>query len=173
MANIAISQPIDRVEEPAAVNESGSGHLLQRLPSLAAAATLAMLIAMTMGTAISIRSINHFQIDLRFEKLVDSISLEVDAEFNKSLSELAAIRRSSRRPTPFPPNSSAYSLTQLEPVHAGYFKIEKGEVWPLREKAFQRYLATVGGQRSVPGHLEAGMDKFEGIWFVVHDKNPR
>ncbi len=51
-----------------------------------------MLLAMTLATAISIRSINQSQSDLRFEELVDSVSLEVDSEFNKSLSELAAIR---------------------------------------------------------------------------------
>lgn len=51
-----------------------------------------MLLAMTLATAISIRSINQSQSDLRFEELVDTISLEVDSEFNKSLSELAAIR---------------------------------------------------------------------------------
>lgn len=92
MANLAISQPLNRVEDTAAANESESGHLLQRLPSLAAAATLAMLLAMTIGTAISIRSINISQSNLRFEKLVDSVSLEVDTEFSKSLSELAAIK---------------------------------------------------------------------------------
>jgi signal transduction histidine kinase len=51
-----------------------------------------MLLAMTLATAISIRTINQSQSDLRFEELVDSVSLEVDSEFNKSLSELAAIR---------------------------------------------------------------------------------
>jgi len=80
------------VQASAPGKEAAAGHLLKRLPSLAAAATLAMLLAMTLATAISIRSINQSQSDLRFEELVDSISLEVDAEFNKSLSELAAIR---------------------------------------------------------------------------------
>ncbi len=51
-----------------------------------------MLLAMTLATAISIRSINQSQSDLRFDELVDSVSLEVDSEFNKSLSELAAIQ---------------------------------------------------------------------------------
>jgi signal transduction histidine kinase len=92
LANPAISQRIKRVEELATGKEAGAGHLLQRLPSFAAAATLAMLLAMTLATAISIRSINQSQSDLRFEELVDTVSLEVDAEFNKSLSELAAIR---------------------------------------------------------------------------------
>lgn len=92
LANPAISQPVNRTEDSVTGNDSGSGHLLQRLPSLAAAATLAMLLAMTLGTAISIRSINQSQSDLRFEELVDSVSLEVQSEFNKSLSELAAIK---------------------------------------------------------------------------------
>lgn len=73
-------------------NDDSAGHLLQRLPSFAAAATLAMLLAMTLATAISIRAINQSQSGLRFEELVDSVSLEVDSEFKKSLSELAAIR---------------------------------------------------------------------------------
>ena len=51
-----------------------------------------MLLAMIVGTAISIRSINHSQSDLRFEKLVGSVSLEVDAEYDKSLGELAGIK---------------------------------------------------------------------------------
>ena len=51
-----------------------------------------MLLAMTIATGISIRSINQSQSDLRFGELVDTVSMEVDAEFNKSLSELAAIR---------------------------------------------------------------------------------
>ena len=92
MANPAVSQPVNHVQASAPGKEAAAGHLLKRLPSLAAAATLAMLLAMTLATAISIRSINQSQSDLRFEELVDSISLEVDAEFNKSLSELAAIR---------------------------------------------------------------------------------
>jgi len=92
LANPAISQPITRIEDQQDAIQAATGHLLQRLPSLAAAATLAMLLTMTLATAISIRSINQSQSDLRFEELVGSISLEVDAEFNKSLSELAAIR---------------------------------------------------------------------------------
>lgn len=92
MANPAVSQPLNHVEASTPGKEAAAGHLLKRLPSFAAAATLAMLLAMTLATAISIRSINQSQSDLRFEELVDSISLEVDAEFNKSLSELAAIR---------------------------------------------------------------------------------
>ncbi|MCH7983109.1 MAG: CHASE domain-containing protein, partial [Chloroflexi bacterium] len=92
MANPAISQPFNGIEDPAAGSDSGSGHLLQRLPSFAAAATLAMLLAMTVATAISIRTINQTRSDLRFQELVDTVSLEVDAEFNKSLSELAAIK---------------------------------------------------------------------------------
>ena len=92
MANLAVSQPLTHVEATAPGKEAAAGHLLKRLPSLAAAATLAMLLAMTLATAISIRSINQSQSDLRFEDLVDSISLEVDAEFKKSLRELAAIR---------------------------------------------------------------------------------
>ena len=92
MANPAVSQPLNHVGTSAPGKEAAPGHLLKRLPSFAAAAILAMLLAMTLATAISIRSINQSQSDLRFEELVDSISLEVDAEFNKSLSELAAIR---------------------------------------------------------------------------------
>jgi len=92
LANPAIPRLLKQGEQPSSTRENGSGHLLQRLPSFAAAATLAMLLAMTLATAISIRSINQSQSDLRFEELVDSISLEVDSEFNKSLSELAAIR---------------------------------------------------------------------------------
>ncbi len=92
MANPAIPRILRQNDQSTSVRENGSGHLLQRLPSFAAAATLAMLLAMTLATAISIRSINQSQSDLRFEELVDSISLEVDSEFNKSLSELAAIR---------------------------------------------------------------------------------
>ena len=92
MANPAIPQTFHRVDDSTDRNDSGSGRLLQRLPSLAAAATLAMLLAMTVATAFSIRTINQTQSDLRFQELVDSVSLEVDAEFNKSLSELAAIK---------------------------------------------------------------------------------
>ena len=92
MANPAIPQSVNRVDEPATESQSGSGHLLQRLPSLAAAATLAMLLAMTVASAISIRAINQTQSDVRFQELVDSVSQEVDAEFSKSLSELAAIK---------------------------------------------------------------------------------
>ncbi len=51
-----------------------------------------MLLAMTLATAISIRTINQSQSNLRFEELVDGVSLEVESEFSKSLSELAAIR---------------------------------------------------------------------------------
>ena len=51
-----------------------------------------MLLAMTVATAVSIRTINQTQSQLRFQELVDSVSQEVDAEFNKSLSELAAIK---------------------------------------------------------------------------------
>ena len=92
LANPAIPRLHKQSEHSDVGRESTPGHLLQRLPSFAAAATLAMLLAMTLATAISIRSINVSQSDLRFEELVDSVSLEVDAEFNKSLSELAAIR---------------------------------------------------------------------------------
>ncbi|MCH7982940.1 MAG: CHASE domain-containing protein [Chloroflexi bacterium] len=92
MANPAISQSVNRIEVSPAGRVSDRGHLLQRLPTLAAAATLAMLLAMTVATAISIRSINYTRSDTRFQELVDSVSLEVDAEFNKSLSELAAIK---------------------------------------------------------------------------------
>ncbi len=92
MANQAISQPINRIEDSTTGTDADSGHILQRLPSFAAAATLAMLLAMTIATAVSIRSINQFQSDLRFEELVGSVSLEVQSEFNKSLSELAAIK---------------------------------------------------------------------------------
>jgi signal transduction histidine kinase len=92
LANPAISQPVTQRESRQEAIQATTGHLLQRLPSFAAAATLAMLLAMTLATAISIRSINQSQSELRFEELVGSISLEVDAEFKKSLSELAAIR---------------------------------------------------------------------------------
>lgn len=92
MANPAVTQPLNHAEATTPGKDAAAGHLLKRLPSFAAAATLAMLLAMTLATAISIRSINQSQSDLRFEELVDLISLEVDAEFNKSLSELAAIR---------------------------------------------------------------------------------
>jgi hypothetical protein len=92
LANPAIPQSIHRVEESAAGRKTGGDQLLQRLPTLAAAATLAMLLAMTVATAVSIRTINQTQSDLRFQELVDSVSLEVDSEFNKSLSELAAIK---------------------------------------------------------------------------------
>ncbi|MDA1279561.1 MAG: ATP-binding protein [Chloroflexi bacterium] len=81
-----------RLKDPAASRISRDRYLLQRLPTFAAAATLAMLLAMTVATAISMRVINNNRSELRFEKLVDSVSLEVDAEFTKSLSELAAIR---------------------------------------------------------------------------------
>jgi hypothetical protein len=90
LANPANSQHIRSVEEPAVGRNPAAGHLLQRLPSFAAAATLAM--TLTLATAISIRSINQSQSDLRFEELVHSVSLEVASEFKKSLSELAAIR---------------------------------------------------------------------------------
>jgi len=93
LVNPAVNHPGNHADATAPGKEAAAGHLLQRLPSFAAAATLAMLLAMTIATAISIRSINQSQSDLRFEELVDSISLEVGAEFNKSLSELAAIRR--------------------------------------------------------------------------------
>lgn len=92
LANPAIAQQFNQIDEAVVESESNDGHLLQRLPSFAAAATLAMLLAMTIATAISIRSINQSQSELRFEELVDSVSLEVDAEFQKSMSELAAIR---------------------------------------------------------------------------------
>ena len=83
MANPAVTQPLNHVEATVPGKEAAAGHLTKRLPSLAAAATLAMLLAMTLATAISIRSINQSQSDLRFEELVDSISLEVYAEFKK------------------------------------------------------------------------------------------
>ena len=92
LANPAIPRIVNSAEQSAPSKEASAGHLLQRLPSFAAAATLAMLLAMTLATAISIRSINQSQSDIRFEELVDGVSLEVDAEFKKSLSELAAIR---------------------------------------------------------------------------------
>jgi signal transduction histidine kinase len=92
LANPAIPRLVKDSGRSVAEKDQAAGHLLQRLPSFAAAATLAMLLAMTLATAISIRTINQSQSNLRFEELVDSVALEVDAEFKKSLSELAAIR---------------------------------------------------------------------------------
>jgi hypothetical protein len=50
-ANPAISQPIRLVENPTVAKEPAAGHLLQRLPSFATAATLAMLLAMTIANS--------------------------------------------------------------------------------------------------------------------------
>ncbi len=139
MVNPAISQPFKKVEESAVGKEATRGHLLQRLPSFAAAATLAMLLAMTLATAISIRSINQSQSDLRFDKLVESTSLEVDSEFKKSLSELAAIRgfleaTDSVTPTQFGTFASALERENWS-VHAlGYIKkVEPNEVPEFNE----------------------------------------
>jgi hypothetical protein len=65
LVNPAVSQPFNHVEASVPDKEATVGHLLKRLPSLAAAATLAMVLAMTLATAISIRSINQSQSDLR------------------------------------------------------------------------------------------------------------
>ncbi len=127
LANPAISGLIKQSEQESASKDGSAGHLLQRLPSFAAAATLAMLLAMTLATAISIRSINQSQSDTRFEELVSSVSLEVDAEFNKSLSELAAIRGFLEASTDVGPGQFRTFSSALErenwSVHAlGYIK---------------------------------------------------
>ncbi len=133
LANPAIPSAIKRGESNPANREDSPGHLLQRLPSFAAAATLAMLLAMTLATAISIRSINQSQSDVRFEELVSSVSQEVDAEFNKSLSELAAIRGFLEASTDVSPGQFHTFSSALErenwSVHAlGYIKrVENNE----------------------------------------------
>ena len=87
MVNPAIPTFVKDNGRSAADIDQSAGHLLERLPSFTAAATLAMLLAMTLATAISIRTINQSQSDLRFDELVDSVSLEVDAELSYCFDE--------------------------------------------------------------------------------------
>jgi PAS domain S-box-containing protein len=61
------------------------------LPTFAAAAALAMLLAMTIGTAVAVRGVVLSQSQARFEAFASQAAAEVNAEVSRSLTELAAI----------------------------------------------------------------------------------
>lgn len=92
MANPALPNIKESLSSKSEAKQLPERHLLKRLPSFAAASTLAMLLAMTLATAITIRSVNSARNDDRFDELIHSVSTELGSEFQKSLSELAAIK---------------------------------------------------------------------------------
>jgi len=92
LANPALPNIKESLSSKSEAKQLPERHLLKRLPTFAAAATLAMLLAMTLATAITIRSVNSARSDDRFDELIHSVSTELGSEFQKSLSELAAIK---------------------------------------------------------------------------------
>ncbi|MBI2964659.1 MAG: CHASE domain-containing protein [Chloroflexi bacterium] len=62
-----------------------------RLPVLAAAATLAMLLAMTIGTTVALRSLMGAKSQGRFDEFAANASAVVGAEASRSLTEISAV----------------------------------------------------------------------------------
>jgi signal transduction histidine kinase len=62
-----------------------------RLPVLATAATLAMLLAMTIGTTVALRSLMGAKSQGRFDEFADNAAAVVSAEVSRSLTEISAV----------------------------------------------------------------------------------
>ncbi|MEX0762302.1 MAG: ATP-binding protein [Dehalococcoidia bacterium] len=68
-----------------------SDKFTKRLPTFTAAAVLVMLLAMTIGTAVAVRSVMNAQSQSRFEEFVDRATASVASEVSRSLTELRSV----------------------------------------------------------------------------------
>lgn len=68
-----------------------SERFTQRLPVLAAAATLVMLLAMTIGTTVALRSLMSAKSQGRFDEFAGNAAAVVSSEVSRSLTEISAV----------------------------------------------------------------------------------
>ncbi|MBI4304769.1 MAG: CHASE domain-containing protein, partial [Chloroflexi bacterium] len=90
MATLASIKPSFLRARPRGIPRSGE-RFTARLPVLAGGATLAMLLAMTIGTTVALRSLMAEKSQGRFDEFASNAAASVSAEASRSLTEIAAV----------------------------------------------------------------------------------
>jgi signal transduction histidine kinase len=138
-----------------------------RLPVLAAAATLAMLLAMTIGTTVALRSLMAAKSQGRFDEFANNASAVVGAEFSRSLTEISAVEGFLRAADNVSPNAfnnfataltrggSAVKMLGYAPAGAvnGHFTI--AQLYPARPGG----LVSVGSELSADYRFSAALGR--------------